>query len=207
MSEPRWLEWARKLQSIAQIGLEYAKDPFDRERYEQIRRLSVEIAHEHTGADPARITDLFASESGYQTPKMDVRVAIVRGDTILLVHEKSDARWSLPGGWVDIDTSLREAAAKEVREEVGVEAVPEKLIAMLHRRNQGLELYPHAIITAYVGCTIVGDVEFRANTETAAAAFFPVHDLPPLSGIRTNRDLILMCYRSLTEEWPQTVFD
>jgi ADP-ribose pyrophosphatase YjhB (NUDIX family) len=207
MNEPRWLAWARQLQSIGQIGLEYAKDPFDRERYEAIRRLSVEIMHEHTGVEQALIADIFANEKGYQTPKIDVRVAIVRGDAILLVQEKSDGRWSLPGGWVDIDTSLREAAVKEVREEVGIDAVPEKLIAVLHRRNQALSYFAYPVILTYVGCTIAGDVTFSPNTETAGAAFFPIGDLPPLSEIRVNRDLITMCYRSLTESWPQTVFD
>lgn len=207
MREPEWLTWARKIQSVAQIGLAYAKDPYDRERYEALRRLSVEILECHTGVDSRRLAELFASESGYQTPKIDVRVAVVRDRGILLVHEKTDGAWALPGGWVDVDTSLREAAVKEAREEAGAEVTPQKLIAVLDRRKQDLGFFPYAVLTAYVGCSMSGELAFGANTETAAARFWPVDGLPPLSAQRTNRELILMCHRSMSEGWPHTVFD
>ncbi len=207
MREPEWLTWARKMQSIAQIGLAYAKDPYDRERYESLRALSVEILERHTGVDATRLTELFAGESGYQTPKLDIRVAVVRDRTILLVQQKGEEAWALPGGWVDIDTSLREAAIKEAREEAGAVVVPQKLIAVLDRRNQDLGINPYAIITAYVGCSITGELAFHDNAETAAARFFPVDDLPPLSRMRTNRELILMCHKSMSEGWQHTVFD
>jgi len=207
LKEPEWLTWARKLQSIAQIGLAYAQSPFDRERYETIRRLSVEILERYTGIERARLTQLFAGEGGYQTPKVDVRVAVVRDGSILLVQQKGEGLWSLPGGWVDVDTSLREAAVKEAHEEAGADVQPEKLIALLDRRKQNLDAFPYAIVTAFVGCSISGEVAFRENAETAAAAFFPVDALPPLSPLRTNRELILMCHRSMSEGWPHTVFD
>ncbi len=207
MREPEWLTWARKIQSIAQIGLAYAKDPYDRERYETLRALSIEILERHTGVDSRRLTELFAGESGYQTPKLDIRVAVVRDRTILLVQQKGEEAWALPGGWVDIDTSLSEAAVKEAREEAGAVVVPQKLIAVLDRRKQDLGYFPYAIITSYVGCSMAGEIAFRENTETSDARFFSVDDLPPLSKLRTNRDLILMCHRSMIEGWPHTVFD
>ncbi len=207
MREPEWLTWTRKLQAIAQTGLAYAKDPYDRERYETLRELSVEILERYTGIDSSRLTDLFASETGYQTPKIDVRVAVVRERTVLLVQQKAEAAWALPGGWVDVDTSLREAAVKEAREEAGADVQPQKLIAVLDRRKHDLAFNAHAIITAYVGCSMAGELAFGDNTETAAAQFFAVDDLPPLSPQRTNRELILMCHRSMSEGWQHTVFD
>lgn len=207
MKEPEWLVWARKIQAIAQTGLAYGRDPYDRERYETLRALSVEILETHTGVDNRRLTELFASDSGYPTPKVDVRIAVVRERGILLVREKTDGAWALPGGWVDVDTSLREAAVKEAREEAGAQVVPQKLIAVLDRRKQDLGFYPYAVVTAYVGCSMIGEPAFRDNTETAAARFFEVDDLPPLSRLRTNRELVLMCHRSMSEGWPHTVFD
>jgi ADP-ribose pyrophosphatase YjhB (NUDIX family) len=207
LKEPEWLTWARKIQSVAQIGLAYAKDPYDRERYQTLRVLSIEIMERHTGVDSRRLADLFAGESGYQTPKLDVRAAVVRNRTILLVRQRGDDAWALPGGWVEVDTSLREAAIKEAREEAGATVVPRKLVAVLDRRKQDLGFYPYAVLTAYVGCSMEGELAFGENTETTAASFFPVDDLPPLSRMRTNRELILMCHRSMSEGLPDTVFD
>ena len=210
VDDHKWLAWAKKLQAIAQIGLTYSTDSFDRERYEQIRDLSVTIVHEHAGVDHARVRELFASETGYQTPKLDVRVAVlddVSGEQgILLVKQKGEEGWALPGGWVDIDTSVMEAARKEVLEEAGVDVRPQKLIALLDRNKQKLDPFPYSITTAFVGCALLGG-SFRENAETDDARFFRLSDLPALSSLRTNRDQIEMCHRSLTEEWPHTVFD
>jgi ADP-ribose pyrophosphatase YjhB (NUDIX family) len=206
VQNPRWLTWAKKLQAIAQIGLTYATDPFDRERYEQIRELSLEMMHEHTGEEPGRLRELFAGETGYQTPKLDVRVAVVRDGEILLVRQTGEEAWALPGGWVDVDTSVMEAAVKEAHEEAGLEVRPVKLIALLDRAKQDLDPFPYSITTAFVGCEPIGG-SFRENAETEEARFFPVSGLPTLSTIRTSRAQIEMCYRSITEGWTRTIFD
>jgi ADP-ribose pyrophosphatase YjhB (NUDIX family) len=200
------LSWAKKLQSIAQIGLTYATDRFDRERYQQIRDLSIEIMHEHTGVGRERLSEIFANETGYKTPKLDVRVAVLRESGILLVKQKGEDGWALPGGWVDIDTSVMEAAGKEVLEESGFTVRPEKLIALLDRNKQELDPFPYSIITAFVGCALLGG-SFRENAETSDARFFQLSDLPVLSKMRTNRKQIEMCHRSITENWPHTIFD
>lgn len=96
----KWLEWATELQSIAQAGLTFGENRYDLDRYEQIRNLSIEIIHEYTDIDNNKIRDLFASETGYQTPKIDIRAAVFQDNKILLVNEKIDGKWALPGGWV-----------------------------------------------------------------------------------------------------------
>jgi hypothetical protein len=106
----KWLEWASRLQSIAQAGLTFGENQYDLDRYQQIRNLSVEIMHEYTGVSHAKIWDLFASETGYQTPKVDIRASVFKDDKILMVREKIDGAWSLPGGWADVNSSVGESA-------------------------------------------------------------------------------------------------
>ena len=120
--QPKWLFWAKQLQSIAQTGIEFTENPYDRERYEAIRALSIEILHEYTEIDNSKLASLFANESGYQTPKIDVRAAIFNSDNeILMIREKLDNKWALPGGWADIELSLSENIIKESFEEAGAE--------------------------------------------------------------------------------------
>ena len=115
-----WLDWAVRLQALAQAGLYYGKDPFDRERYAEIRSIAAQMIA-HQGEMPfEKVQGLFCCETGYQTPKLDTRAAIFRDDRILLVQEKNGT-WSLPGGWVDVDLSVLENVVKEVREEAGLD--------------------------------------------------------------------------------------
>jgi hypothetical protein len=113
--EPKWLDWAKQLQSIAQAGLTYSKDVYDLERFELIRNISVEMLSQQTGMEMAVIKDLFASETGYATPKIDIRAVVFKDNKILMVRENTDGNWSLPGGWADIGLTPSEVAVKEVK--------------------------------------------------------------------------------------------
>ncbi|MGL4773369.1 MAG: NUDIX hydrolase, partial [Clostridium sp.] len=119
IKEP-WLKWAMEIQSIAQSGLTYGKDPYDRERYEQLRDISAEMLSYKTDIPVDKVKELFCNETGYQTPKLDTRAAIFKDGKILLVHENTGA-WSLPGGWVDILESIESNTIKEVKEESGLD--------------------------------------------------------------------------------------
>ena len=119
----KWLQWAVELQSIAQAGLFYGKDKFDRERYEQIRTIAAEMISYKTEIPVEKVKDLFCNEEGYQTPKLDARAAIFEGEKVLLVKE-NNGTWSLPGGWVDVDISVKENVIKEVKEEAGLDELP-----------------------------------------------------------------------------------
>ena len=134
MENTKWLEWAKELQAIAQAGLTYSTDVFDRERFEMIRDMSVEMMAYQTHEKQSVIRDLFANEVGYATPKVDVRAVIFKNDCILLVKEKADGKWSLPGGWGDIGLTPSEVAVKEVREEAGFDVKAHKLLAVFDKK-------------------------------------------------------------------------
>src|SRR5690606_7818977 len=115
--EYKWLEWAKRIQALSQAGLAFSKDVYDIERYEELRKISVEIMADHTDTEMEKVYDLFANETGYQTPKLDVRGAVFQNNQILLVQENHDGTWSLPGGFCDIGLSPSENIIKEIKEE------------------------------------------------------------------------------------------
>ncbi|HEX6440602.1 MAG TPA: NUDIX hydrolase [Stellaceae bacterium] len=179
MTEPDWLLWARRLQAIAQNGLTFVQDPYDKERYEQIRALAAEMMAVRGGGDPARIEALFAEQSGYATPKVDVRAAAFRADgALLMVREANDGRWSLPGGWVDVNQSPREAVIREVREETGFEVSVLKLAAVFDRSKHGhLPARPFHVYKLFFRCEIVGGAP-QTSLETTEIGFFGEDSLP-----------------------------
>lgn len=131
--EYQWLEWAKELQFIAQAGLTYTKDLFDKERFERIREISAEIMSLQSKLPLSEIKDLFCNETGFQTPKLDTRAAIFKDNKILLVEE-NDGTWSMPGGWVDVMETVKSNTVKEVKEEAGLDVDAVRVIA-LHDRN------------------------------------------------------------------------
>jgi ADP-ribose pyrophosphatase YjhB (NUDIX family) len=179
MTEPDWLLWARRLQAIAQSGLTFVQDPYDKERYEQIRALAAEMMAARSGGDPARIEALFAEQSGYATPKVDVRAAAFREDgALLMVREASDGRWSLPGGWVDVNQSPREAVIREALEETGFDLSVLKLAAVFDRAKHGhLPLRPFHVYKLFFLCEIVGGAP-QTSLETTEIGFFREDELP-----------------------------
>jgi ADP-ribose pyrophosphatase YjhB (NUDIX family) len=180
MPQQRWLSWARELQAIAQTGLTFAKDPFDRERYRSIRSLAAQIMAEHSGTEPSRIEALFSEQAGYATPKVDVRGAVFNDDArILLVREIADAgRWTLPGGWADVNQPPSEAVIREVREESGFEVGVRKLAAVYDRDRHGhWPPHPFHVYKLFFTCNIIGGAA-RPGPETSEVAFFAADDLP-----------------------------
>ena len=128
-----WLEVAKKIQAIAQSGLEYGYDKYDLDRYQQLREISVEIMHGLTDEPVEKITNLFASEKGYQTPKVDIRGVVFRDNKLLVVKEGIDGKWTIPGGWADVCFSPFEIAEKEVWEEAGLKVKSKRLLAVLDK--------------------------------------------------------------------------
>ncbi|MBU5438715.1 NUDIX hydrolase [Tissierella sp. MSJ-40] len=204
--EPKWLEWAKKLQAIAQAGLTYSKNEYDLERFEEIRDISIEILNNYTGVENEKIRQLFANEEGYPTPKIDVRAAIFNNEEILLVKEKLDGLWSLPGGWADIDISLRENLIKEAEEEAGVKIEPKRVIAILDRKKHNIPPMPYGIYKIFVECDLVGG-KFQENIETSEAKFFSIENLPPLSTERNTKEQIEMCFSTKAKEFHEAIFD
>ena len=206
MTEPRWLEWARELQSIAQAGLTYAKDPFDVERYQAVQRMAAEMLTAQTGEDADRIHDLFVGEYGHPTPKVDVRGAVFQGDTILLVKERVDGGWTLPGGWADVNESPAEAVVREVFEESGYQTRVVKLLALYDRRKHEHPPHPWHIYKVFFQCELVGGAP-ATSIETDGVAFFHKDDIPPLSVGRVTAAQIARFFEHYRNpNWP-TDFD
>jgi ADP-ribose pyrophosphatase YjhB (NUDIX family) len=202
----KWLEWAARLQSIAQAGLTFGETQYDIDRYQQIRTISVEIMHEYTNVSNEKIIDLFASETGYQTPKVDIRASVFKGDKILMVREKIDGAWSLPGGWADVNTSAGESAARECLEEAGAKVVPKRIVA-IHVADRHYEFpYPYTVYKIFVECDLIEN-SFTANTETLEAGFFKIDELPPLSAERNTREQIELCFEAKKHKTFETIFD
>jgi len=186
MDHPQWLTWARELQAIAQTGLTYAKDSYDVERYQSVRRIAAEMMAAGGGlSESSMVLDLFSRDTGYATPKVDVRAAAFRENRVLLVKEREDGGWTLPGGWADIGDAPSEAAVREVKEESGYDVVITKLAAVYDRDRRG---HPPILWRAYklfFLCDIVGG-EPISGSETEAVDFFAENQLPPLSLTRVT---------------------
>ncbi|MCC3371775.1 NUDIX hydrolase [Cohnella sp. REN36] len=184
--EPLWLQWAKQIQAISQAGLAYSKDIYDLERFEMLRTLSVDILKRYTDAESERIRELFASETGYATPKVDVRGVVFEGDKILLVQERLDGAWSLPGGWADIGLSPKEVAVKEVREESGLDVKPVRLLGILDKKFHGHPPSPWHIYKIFILCESIGG-RMGAGMETLQVGLFERDQLPELSAQRNTK--------------------
>ncbi|NLH15762.1 MAG: NUDIX hydrolase [Phycisphaerae bacterium] len=179
--EPKWLDWAKRLQAISQNGLTYAKDHFDQERFRQVEDIAAEILADKAGVEPEAVLDLFSRQTDYATPKVDVRGVVFRDDTILLVKETSDHKWSVPGGWADIGESPSESVVREVWEESGFRVRAEKLLAVYDRsKHPHRPLVQYHIYKMFFLCEIIGGQPALSN-ETEEVAFFRENEIPELS--------------------------
>lgn len=203
---PVWLEHVRRLQAIAQTGLAYARDPFDLERYGVLQDTAVQLLAYLTGAEIERVEDLFIGDSGYATPKADVRAVVFQGDALLFVRERSDGLWTLPGGWADVGASPSEVAEKEVQEESGFTVRATKLLALYDRDRHGHPPIAHHVYKLFARCEITGGSP-KESVETSAVGFFRENELPDLSLPRvTPAQIARMFEHYRNPDWP-TDFD
>ncbi len=179
MPDPDWLVWGREMQALAQTGLEFSKDPYDRERYATLRRLSIRVMAEHTGADPRRIEALFEAEAGYATPKVGVRGAVFDADgRILMVREViDDNRWTLPGGWAYVNQTPAQSVVREVFEESGYRVRAVKLAAVWDRARQAQPAMAFSVVRMFFICTLEGGAP-ATSLETSEVGWFAETDVP-----------------------------
>lgn len=202
----KWLDFAIRIQSIAQAGLLYGKDQYDKERYGELRKIAAEMISEKTDISVEKVYDLFCNETGYQTPKVDTRAAVFMDDKILLVHE-NNGTWSLPGGWCDVDQSIASNTEKEVKEEAGFTVKAEKLIAVQDWRKHNVTNYAYGVVKAFVMCRYKSG-NFEENIETTEIAFFGKDELPDhLAVEKCTREQILMCFEAYENTEMPTLFD
>lgn len=204
--EPKWLEWAKELQSIAQAGLTYSKDVYDLERFEMIRNISIDIMSKHTNVSGTLIKDLFANETGYATPKVDIRTVVFRENKILMVRENTDVGWSLPGGWGDIGLTPSEVAVKELKEESGFDAKAIKLIAVFDKKCHPHPPSPYHVFKMFIQCEIIGG-QPKAGIETSAVGFYSENELPSLSIERNTESQIQVAFKHLHNPLEPVYFD
>jgi ADP-ribose pyrophosphatase YjhB (NUDIX family) len=186
----------RRLQAIAQAGIHYANNGFDLQRYQELRELTVQLAAQISDAEPDKIRNLFTDDTGFQTPKTDIRAVVLKDDKILLVRERSDNRWSMPGGFADINYSPSEVAVKEVAEEAGLEVKVNRLLAVVDTDRHNfppLEFHYYKLI---ILCDLIGG-ELRGSDETEEARFFNLDDLPELSEKRNTPQLFALISQQL----------
>jgi ADP-ribose pyrophosphatase YjhB (NUDIX family) len=179
MTDPVWLVWAREMQALAQTGLEFSRDPYDRERYAALRRLSVQVMAEHTAADPRRIEALFDTETGYATPKVGVRGAVFDAEgRILMVREVIDEnRWTLPGGWADVNQTPAQSVVREVFEESGYRVRAMKLAAVWDRARQAQPAMAFSVVRMFFICALQGGAP-ATSLETSEIGWFAENDVP-----------------------------
>lgn len=202
----KWLEWARRIQSLSQAGLTFSKDAFEIERYEELRNISAEILTEYSGLEMKVVKDIFTHDTGYQTPKVDVRGVVFKDNTILLVQEAKDNRWSLPGGFCDVGLSPAENIVKEIEEESGFEVVPTKLVALLDMNKHPHPPQAFHYYKVFIQCDIVGGYG-KPGLETKAIDFYEKDNLPELSTSRNTASQIQMLFEFLDDPNKETIFD
>jgi len=203
--QPQWLEWAKELQFLAQTGLTYSKDVFDIERFERIREISAEIISAQSELSLEKVKDLFCNETGFQTPKLDTRAAIFKEDKILLVKERNGT-WSLPGGWVDVNQTVKSNTEKEVEEEAGLKVKATRIIAVQDRNMHNMPPYAYNVCKVFVLCEILSG-HFQPNIETTESNYFRLEELPLLAEEKNNEEQIKMCFTAYHDKNWQVQFE
>ena len=202
-----WKKWAQELQFLSQCSLAYSKDKFDRERSERIREIACEMLSYKYDIPIEKVKLDFGGELGYQTPKVETRAAVIKDNNILLVKEQFDGKWALPGGYQDVNMSIKENAIKEASEEAGAVVNPVKIIAVLDYNRHHHVNFPFGMVKVFVLCEYVSH-SFVENTETLGAEFYSLDELPELSTTRTTKKQLEMCFDCYNniENW-ETIFD
>jgi ADP-ribose pyrophosphatase YjhB (NUDIX family) len=206
-ADPQWLSWTKRVQAIAQTGLTFTRDHYDQQRYEELLAIAAEMMAAGAGIpDSQKVLDLFREEHGYATPKIEVRGAVLHEGQVLLVRERDDGGWTLPGGWADVGDTPSAMVVREVKEESGYDVVPRKLAALFDRNK-----HPHPPIASHAYklfflCDLMGG-EAAPSFETPEVGFFPRNELPKLSPSRvTQYQIQHMFEHAAHPEWP-TTFD
>ena len=193
------IEWAKELQSLAQAGLFYGHDVYDKERYQRIREISAEMMLLRSDVPTEKISGLFCGDTGYQTPKVDTRAAIFHDGKILLVCEKG--KWSVPGGWCEFNLSPVDNTIKETKEEAGLDVTISKVIAVQDRDKHNFPPYAYGVVKIFYLCEVLGG-SFSENTETSESRYFSLDELPALAEEKCNEEQIRMCFDAFhSKDW------
>lgn len=201
----KWLKWSSEIQSIAQAGLSYCENEYDKERYLRLRAIAAELIAELSQNNIEEVHELVSLETGYTTPKLDVRAFVLKDGKLLMVKERADGLWSLPGGWIDVNESPAESVIRETKEETGFDVSAVKLLALWDKlKHDHPPQWPH-IYKAFFYCQITGG-EPTKNIEVSDINFFDLANLPPLSIHRITASQISRLYHLVVNP-QETQFD
>ena len=202
---PKWIDWAREIFSLSQSGLTYSQNEYDLDRYKRLQAITAEMIASESAIAKESALESFSMQAGYITPKVDVRGAVVRDGKILLIQERADDKWAMPGGWADLGNSPASVAEREVWEESGYRVKAEKVVAVIDaNRIEPFEFY-HAYKLIFL-CRLL-DGEPRISYETLAVDFFDPNHLPPLSVYRTNESMVQEVFAHVQNPNRATAFD
>ncbi|MDR1866096.1 MAG: NUDIX hydrolase [Bacteroidales bacterium] len=201
------LHLGRRVNALAEIGLTYSSDPYDVERYGELRSIGRQIMGLLAGKEPGEMEPLFLNEKEYKTPQVDIRAVVFDDERrLLLVREAADGKWSLPGGWADVGLTPSEVAAKEVREETGMEVEPQRLIAVFDKKCHPHPPHLHYAYKIFIGCGLLGGKPQPAF-DTLEVGFFPENGMPELSEERVTPQQVSLMFEFLRNPDKQAMFD
>ena len=201
------LEKIKRIQALAEIGLEFSQNTFDRERYEELHEISLQMLNQITDVPVEKITPVIQDKNGYKTPKVDVRAVVFNeNNEILLIQEKADNRWAMPGGWADVGYSPSEVAVKECFEEAGLKVETSKLLAVLDKQKQNMPPAFEYVYKIFLLCTKLND-NISVGSETSDVGWFDEQNLPELSTPRNTVDQIKLMFQYHRGEKTEPCFD
>ena len=206
MEKYQFLNLTKRIQAIAQAGITYTENPHDMARFEELRTISVDLMHLITNEKIEVIRDLFAGQTGYQTPMVDIRAAVFHENKILLVKESEDKCWAMPGGWGDVGYTPSEVAVKEVKEDAGVDVIANRVLAIVDKKCHDHPPQPFCIYKIFILCEFTGG-SIKAGIETLDVGFFGQDDIPPLSLDRNIPSQIDLMFEYLNDPGKPVYFD
>ena len=201
-----WLTIAKKINSIAQTGLAFTNDKFDKERYSELLDLSIQIIQNITDIDSKKLEFVFNRDIGYQTPKLGVRAVVFKENKLLLVKEKMDNKWCLPGGYADIGMTPSEIIINEVKEESGFDVKPTRILGLIDYNKHQERPFPFDIYNLFMECEIIGGKP-EVGIETSDVGFFEINNLPELSERRVTKKQIIQMFELFNDKNLEPIFD
>jgi ADP-ribose pyrophosphatase YjhB (NUDIX family) len=205
--ERNFFEHIKRLQALAEIGLAYSDSNYDIERYEEIHEICLEMLGKLTDVPIIKIKAIIQENHGYKTPKVDVRAVVFNPEgQILLVQEKVDGLWALPGGWADVGYTPRMIAEKECFEEAGLTVKSSHLIALMDKTAQQMPPEFEYVYKLFIWCEPIG-TQISSGHETDNVGWFNEHELPELSKPRNIESQIHLMFEYLRGEKTEVYLD
>ncbi len=202
-----YFEKIKRIQALAEIGLQYCDNSFDIERYREIQEISLELLEEMTNVPVEKIIPVIEEKNGYKTPKVDVRAVVFNEkDEILLIQEKVDGLWAMPGGWSDISFSPAEVAEKECFEEAGLKVKAIRLLAVLDKQKQNMPPAFEYVYKIFLLCKKL-DNNISVGSETSDVGWFKENKIPPLSTPRNTISQVSKMFQYHRGEITEAIFD